>query len=57
MLGGAGFDAPCPAHGDDAVVDRSSWLSTHRTSAGTVVYYRCRCGQPSLAVLASTWRP
>jgi len=41
---------PCPEHGDRAATDARRWLSIHRTSMGTVVYYRCTCGRPAVSV-------
>jgi pimeloyl-ACP methyl ester carboxylesterase len=41
---------PCPEHGDRAATDARRWLSMHRTSMGTVVYYRCTCGRPAVGV-------
>ncbi|HYT25808.1 MAG TPA: hypothetical protein VEP73_04915 [Actinomycetota bacterium] len=44
-------DIPCPLHGAAAAPDPRQRLSTHDTSLGTVVYYRCHCGRPALATL------
>jgi pimeloyl-ACP methyl ester carboxylesterase len=41
---------PCPQHGHRVAADPDRWLSTHRTSGGVVVYYRCSCGRPAVTV-------
>jgi hypothetical protein len=43
---------PCPDHGDRAAAEPMRWLSTHQTSVGVVIYYRCACGSVAVAVLA-----
>jgi hypothetical protein len=45
------YDHPCSKHGSGALQDRDRWLSCHRTSHGIVVYYRCSCGSPAVALL------
>ena len=50
-------DRPCPQHGHRAASDPNRWLSTHRTSAGIVVYYRCSCDRPAVTVLRPGWGP
>jgi hypothetical protein len=47
------YDHPCPWHGDGAFVDRSRWVSCHRTSCGVIVYYRCSCGRAAIALVDS----
>jgi hypothetical protein len=37
--------------GTAAAADPSRRMSTHRTSRGHVVYYRCYCGRPGAALM------
>jgi hypothetical protein len=41
----------CEQLGDGAAADPAQRLSTHRTSQGHVIYYRCYCGRPSVALV------
>ena len=36
---------------DRDLTNAARWLSTHPTSVGTVVYYRCSCGRPRVGVI------
>ena len=43
----------CATHRDRAAADPERRISAHRTSQGPVVYYRCYCGSPGVAI--ATW--
>jgi hypothetical protein len=40
---------------DATVADASRRISTHATSQGRVIYFRCTCGCPQVAVVR--WQP
>ncbi len=41
----------CGEAAPPAVTDPSHLISSHRTSQGHVVYYRCGCGRPRVALV------
>ena len=41
----------CGSDLERAASDRARRVSTHRTSVGHVVYYRCYCGHPGVALV------
>lgn len=41
----------CEARRDEAAADPERRISAHRTSRGHVVYYRCYCGRPGVAII------
>jgi hypothetical protein len=45
------FSRPCPDHGGSDAADPQRWISSHKTSIGMVLYYRCRCGQVAVTTL------
>jgi hypothetical protein len=55
------YDHPCPKHGAGACVDRSRWLSCHRTSGGVIVYTGVRAVEVrspwSIQIARSAIRP
>jgi hypothetical protein len=41
----------CASHRTGAASDPAQRISTHRTSGSHVVYYRCYCGRPGVALV------
>ena len=41
----------CGSEARRALSVPARWMSTHRTSGGIVVYFRCSCGRPRLALV------